>query len=416
MKRNKIFSILMILVIMLGTVVTTSSCGKDDETDSHDLNHNEKGEDDNNDNNDTVDELIKKNISATVSYGDYSWNISIQTKLSNIFPDKTIIYGVESGYGYYKYYEHFKFDDDNQKNDGKGNIVVCYPVFVGSEYAEESMYWDSYKVLKTKKATYGLTSDEKELYNSCVTYMNEKEYKAKSTFCGRLYAQIDDERYFFYAFDQEVVSDTPLAGIYSCPDNHHPHAIDLGLPSKTKWCCCNVGAILPEDFGGYYAWGETSEKSYYHWTNYAFWQYDGGDRYFYRDNEFIHIGSDISGTKYDVAHVKMSNSWRMPTYNQIKELDENCTLDWTQQNGINGILVTGPNGNQIFIPAAGRIIEETSAFIGETGYYWSSSLSSKSESSSPVFQFYVPKDRYYVQSYFTDYERGIGASVRAVCP
>lgn len=56
--------------------------------------------------------------------------------------------------------------------------------------------------------------------------------------------------------------DAPVA-YTSCPDSHHPHLIDLGLPSGTKWACCNVGAQKPEDYGGYYAWGETAEKNSY---------------------------------------------------------------------------------------------------------------------------------------------------------
>ena len=54
----------------------------------------------------------------------------------------------------------------------------------------------------------------------------------------------------------------------SCPDDHHPHLIDLGLPSGTKWACCNVGATAPQGDGGYYAWGETDEKDVYDWTAY----------------------------------------------------------------------------------------------------------------------------------------------------
>ena len=54
----------------------------------------------------------------------------------------------------------------------------------------------------------------------------------------------------------------------ACPDNNHPHLIDLGLPSSTKWSCCNVGASKPEAYGGYYAWGETQEKSLYDYTTY----------------------------------------------------------------------------------------------------------------------------------------------------
>ena len=91
----------------------------------------------------------------------------------------------------------------------------------------------------------------------------------------------------------------------TCPDNHHPHLIDLGLPSGTKWACCNVGADTPEAYGGYYAWGETEEKSTYSWSNYI---HCNGSR------ETVHdIGSDIAGTEYDVAHVKWGGSWVMPS-------------------------------------------------------------------------------------------------------
>ena len=98
----------------------------------------------------------------------------------------------------------------------------------------------------------------------------------------------------------------------SCPDGNHPHAINLGLPSGTLWACCNVGASMPEEYGGSYAWGETEEKSAYDWSTYI--HYDISN---YTCND---IGSDISGTDYDVAHVKWGGSWHMPSLEQIKEL------------------------------------------------------------------------------------------------
>ena len=111
--------------------------------------------------------------------------------------------------------------------------------------------------------------------------------------------------------------------LHLCPDNHHPHAIDLGLPSGTKWACCNVGATAPEDYGGYYAWGETSEKSDYD-DGYAYWQDKNGDGWM-DSGECTNIGSDIAGTQYDVAYIRMGSSWRMPNAEQINELINNCT-------------------------------------------------------------------------------------------
>ena len=96
----------------------------------------------------------------------------------------------------------------------------------------------------------------------------------------------------------------------------HPHMIDLGLPSGTKWACCNVGAIKPEDYGDFYAWGETEIKSYYYWNTYI--NCSGS-------LETCHfIGNDISCTKYDVAHVKWGGTWVMPSEAQLDELLNKC--------------------------------------------------------------------------------------------
>lgn len=151
-----------------------------------------------------------------------------------------------------------------------------------------------------------------------------------------------------------------------CPDINHPHAIDLGLPSGTKWACCNVGASSPEGYGGYYAWGETEEKESYYWEDYKYHNGSVG--------EFSYIGSNISGTSYDVAHVKWGGSWRMPTHDEIKELVNNCTWKWTAQNGVKGQLVTGPNGNSIFLPAAGDCDDSYFLNCGSIGFYWSATL------------------------------------------
>ncbi|MBQ2458902.1 MAG: DUF1566 domain-containing protein, partial [Bacteroidaceae bacterium] len=141
--------------------------------------------------------------------------------------------------------------------------------------------------------------------------------------------------------------------------------IDLGL--SVKWASHNVGASSPEGFGGYYAWGETEEKSDY--SLYTYKYYVDSDEKDYED-KFIYIGSNISGTQYDVAHVKWGGSWRMPTRNEIAELVNKCSWKWTTYNGVNGQLVTGPNGNSIFLPAAGDRYG-TGAWSGSQGFYWS---------------------------------------------
>ena len=151
-----------------------------------------------------------------------------------------------------------------------------------------------------------------------------------------------------------------------CPDTHHPHLIDLGLPSGTKWACCNVSADNPEAYGGYYAWGETEEKSNYDWSTYIHC-----DGVYGRCHD---LGSDIAGTQYDVAHVKWGGSWVMPSFEQIEELAVSCTYKWTTINGIKGAKLTGPNGRSIFLPAAGYRVDTYDGFDSkDKGFYWSSS-------------------------------------------
>ena len=179
-------------------------------------------------------------------------------------------------------------------------------------------------------------------------------------------------------------------------------AIDLGLPSGTKWASWNVGATKPEEYGGYYAWGETEEKDYYDWSTY---KYCDGTK-----ETCHHIGDDIAGTEYDVAHVKWGGSWRMPTTAQQDELRENCTREWTQQNGVNGIRVTGPNGNSIFLPAAGYRWYDYLGSEGEYGYYWSSSFYPDDEGNAGDLGF--GSDNWSWDGSL----RYDGQSVRAVCP
>ena len=200
--------------------------------------------------------------------------------------------------------------------------------------------------------------------------------------------------------------------MHTCPDNNHPHAIDLGLPSGTKWCCMNVGASSPEQYGGYYAWGETSEKSVYNDVTYSYFngQDTNGDGWIDENFSVVNIGSDIAGTSYDVAHVRMGGSWRMPSFAQQQELMNNCTLTFIWHNGVNGILMTGNNGGQLFLPLAGWRWQSDLSHAGSGGYYWSSSLDpSNVEYACNLYLYGGGWDWY-------QYDRYYGHSVRAVCP
>lgn len=148
----------------------------------------------------------------------------------------------------------------------------------------------------------------------------------------------------------------------TCPDNQHPHAIDLGLPSGIKWGCCNVGADTPETYGDYYAFGETEVKDIYNDKNYLL------------KNVTFHGGTSISAKnltpQHDVANKKWGEEWHIPSPDQFNELKDNCTSEWKTVEGVNGQLFTGKNGNSIFIPAGGKILTLSNESEGKMGHYW----------------------------------------------
>ena len=160
--------------------------------------------------------------------------------------------------------------------------------------------------------------------------------------------------------------------------------VDLGL--SVKWATCNVGASSPEDYGDYYAWGETSTKSSYDEDSCATWNKSIGD---------------IGGTSRDVAHVKWGGSWRMPTVAEFDELldSENCTWTWTTQGGHKGYKVTSrKNGNSIFLPAARYRYGTLLRGREEDGGYWSS---------TPYWD--GTREAYYLDIYISGYYRTEGS-------
>lgn len=128
--------------------------------------------------------------------------------------------------------------------------------------------------------------------------------------------------------------------------------VDLGL--SVKWASVNLGASLPQESGNYYAWGETSPKEKYTAETYAYYNSS--------TTTYTDIGDDISGTSYDAATVNLGKNWRIPTIDEMNELKTKCTWQWTQKEGVNGYLVTGTNGNSIFLPAAGMMISSSSPY------------------------------------------------------
>ena len=151
--------------------------------------------------------------------------------------------------------------------------------------------------------------------------------------------------------------------------------VDLGL--SVKWANHNVGATAPEEYGGYYAWGETEENSDYSWSTYkwCYGSYNTMKKYCTNSSYGTTVDNKtVLDPADDVAHVSWGGNWRMPTLAEIKELKSKCSWRWTTVNGINGYKVTGPNGNSIFLPAAGRRLGTELYSRGSSGRYWSGTL------------------------------------------
>ena len=202
-----------------------------------------------------------------------------------------------------------------------------------------------------------------------------------------------------------------------CPDGNHPHIIDLGLPSGTKWACCNVGANSPAECGDYFAWGEITPKPYYSKINYKW--YIGGDSH----NISKYCNSSDYGTvdnrtelelEDDAAYVNWGPQWHMPSLSQLYEVLNNCTSEWTSVNGIGGYLFKSKTNNEVvFFPAAGWHnnqggIDE----LGTGGNYWLCSISKSYRQDNA----YILGIRYGNMGMLTAaiYARHWGSSVRPV--
>ena len=194
--------------------------------------------------------------------------------------------------------------------------------------------------------------------------------------------------------------------------------VDLGLPSGTLWATCNVGAKAPEEYGYYFAWGETSPKRDYTYETYKWCngnmvtltKYNSSYEYGTVDLKFVLDDED------DAAYVNWGPSWRMPTTEQQSELLHECSWEWTTRKGVNGRLATGPNGNTIFLPAAGYCSGSSNNSAGKRGVYWSSAPDHAMPYTAHVLHFdsgdFDAGDK--IDIWWGFYGRPGGASVRAV--
>lgn len=157
-------------------------------------------------------------------------------------------------------------------------------------------------------------------------------------------------------------------------DDGHEY-VDLGL--SVKWATCNIGASSPEEYGDYFAWGETAPKSDDSWTSYKWCEGTDSTLTKYNINSDYGIVDDRTRLEMedDAACANWGEKWRMPTDAEWSELMDNCISMWTIQNGVLGRkFVSKKNGNSIFLPTAGRWYEGSLVDARSHGYYWSSTL------------------------------------------
>ena len=189
--------------------------------------------------------------------------------------------------------------------------------------------------------------------------------------------------------------------------------IDLGL--SVKWATQNVGAVLPEGYGDYFAWGETTTKSSYKGENYK-WCNGSWDN-FTKYNTSSKYGTVDNKTRLeledDAARANWGGAWRMPTEKEWTELHDKCAWKWTEDYkgiGVRGYVVTSlTNGNAIFLPAAGRYNSGYLEYGGKDGYYWSSSLETILPYHAYTMKFTSSSTE------IEDSDRGLGLPVRPVC-
>lgn len=194
------------------------------------------------------------------------------------------------------------------------------------------------------------------------------------------------------------------------------YAVDLGLPSGTLWADRNVGAEGPDDYGDYFAWGETAPKSDYSWETYKWCKGSARSQTKYCSNTYYWASNytqfpdkrTILVEEDDAAITNWGGEWIMPRKEDFAELINKCTWIWMiTKNDVEGYKVIGPNGNSIFLPAVGHLDNGT-VDVGSSGYYWSVSLDKDFESSAHGLCFGL---RYY---HCCGVSRYNGCTVRAV--
>lgn len=259
----------------------------------------------------------------------------------------------------------YRAEKSLESNGVRGMYWVSTPAAEGTQYAYNFYFDKGYKCAYWISRADGhsirpvLNIDSDDATNSSKENGNDNSNDSRTESKSATEKPANEESTHEGSENKESADNIPSKAVTQNTHNGYAY-VDLGL--SVKWATYNVGANTPEEYGDYFAWGETTTKSTY--------------------TEGAYVANtknykDIKGTSLDVARVKWGGNWRMPTKTEFEELLNGCIWEWTTQNGVNGYVVTGPNGNNIFLPAAGNRSEDVLYYNGSFGFYWSSTPGSK---------------------------------------
>lgn len=306
--------------------------------------------------NEEISSNIYDYVNATGKYSeeDLCIEFTINTELGKEFPGKSFEYGIEYGYGNYNNTNYCEMS-------GKSSETFSMSVLFDEYKNSVLIYMLSYNALREKmEKGEQLSESEIDLLEASVNGIEKNVNKFKA----RIFVEFDGERYYLYEGFYVTIDLDEYWVNNGGGKNENSQAtgtiqgheyVDLGL--SVKWATCNVGADSPSDYGDYFAWGETTTKSYYS-----------------DENSLVYgkkLGDIAGNPQYDAACANWGNRWHLPTKTECEELIDKCTWTWTSQGGHNGYNVIGPNGNKIFLPAAGSRISST-IVDGIQGCYLSS--------------------------------------------
>ena len=259
------------------------------------------------------------------------------------------------------------------------DITATLAVLHGEVNVDISQYDDVEFGMMVSESLEDLNNRDGEMYKANVLMgkefkldLNNLSPETEYYYCAWVF--LNNTQYEFGEI-KKFTTDNENSGNNDNPNTGNHEYVDLGL--SVKWATCNVCATKPEEYGDYFAWGETESKEVYTWKTYKWCKqsfnkltkYCTSSSYGTVDNKTVLDKED------DAAVVNWGGAWRMPTKAEQEELRQQCTWTWTTQNGVNGYKVTSnKNGNSIFLPAAGYRDGSSLNYAGSYGLYWSSSL------------------------------------------